>query len=125
MGILKRVFGLIFGIFGILFGGLWDNIVGAFKAPEDPQESTAVMASAPPPESPPTVPAPVPAPVPDPIPVLVPPPAPQAVAPEEPKDKAPVPVYDPDQMAAPMARRRPGKTMTMFKDMARDLGRRG
>lgn len=117
---LKALLGGIFSIFGILFGGLWDTVVGAFVSSEETQESTPAIASEPlaqsqPMAAPPVAPPPTPAPAPTPITSA---PASTKGAAQASESYTPT---SPDQMAAPRPRRRPGKTMTMFKEMARDL----
>ncbi len=120
MGMIGKFFGLIFGIFGVLFGGLWDTVVGAFQGSETTEEpaaevtsvsasnTNAAMAAAAPP---------TPAPTPTPAPA----PAPAMSAPQGSSTQSAPPPFDPDQMMIPQPRRRPGKSLEMFKEMARDL----
>ncbi len=102
-----------FNFIGILLGGLWDFMTGFFKKP-DPKEPVAVTVPSPP--------APVQSSAPAPQPVFT--PASGSQQPLRSQPSASVQVETPFEVNAvprPRPTRRPGKTMSRFKAMARDL----
>ncbi|MDX2271940.1 MAG: hypothetical protein NW237_08305 [Cyanobacteriota bacterium] len=107
MRLIKALLGGILSFFGILLGGLLENITGAFRsedsqpipAPLDVAASTAASSFS----------LPVSQPV-----------ASSSVA----QPSQPISPFIPNSITAPPPNRRPGKTMTAFKLMARDLSLR-
>lgn len=106
-----------FNFIGILLGGLWDFVAGAFKS-SDPTEPAPVKVPSPPASVQSSAPAPAPAPQPASAPVSL------SQQPLRSQPSASVQVETPFEVNAvprPRPTRRPGKAMGMFKAMARDL----
>jgi hypothetical protein len=115
---MGRIFKFILAPFkfvGILLGGLWDYVTGVFKS-SDPTEPVPVKVPSPPASVQSSAPAPAPPPTAAPVSV--------SQQPLRSQPSASVQVETPFEVNAvprPRPTRRPGKTMSMFKVMARDL----
>ncbi|MGF1577428.1 MAG: hypothetical protein ACFCU9_16080 [Cyanophyceae cyanobacterium] len=127
MRLFKALFGGIAAFLGILFGGLVDNLTGAFKEDAEPAPMMATAQAAPTstqsmgsPEKPVSAST-----VPEVGPVVV----ATSAAPSNSSQLRSQPTvafvvttpFVPNEVASPRPRRRPGKTMGSFMEMAREI----